>query len=435
MSSREDIRPLFTLRTHVAEVAAVTFIPEAKTAASSYTTCASRLLASGDVAGNIKIWNLASRRAVSSANFSPHAPRGVLELQSQGHSTLLSQGRDGCIALWDLGQGGGKPTQMCSLSTYAHGFCRAEFLGGQTKHFQWPLCTHAHSKEGGGEIGDAFRKKMLAESNDVTRRGNPALEESCDVSSMQTNHVGGHGQNVADENSIKNVDALSEPEFQSKHARTENTRDMIGEQTGNHFVVAPAMDGEAIIVWDIRSKQIAAKISTAEAGNGMCMALSSCINEGRPYVYVGMESGAVQLFDLAERKPCGSSGQLTVTKSPLLSLTTTRKLGRQKHGSRDLTQPKQIVICGSSNQEIVTLETDWKTLQTKVDSKVYMSKRVGLDLHKLTINSIPILHAKHVTTRKYIPILCANSCLKVCVPDEGANGAGATIALRFDQRM
>jgi WD40 repeat protein len=96
------LRPLFTLRGHTAEVAAVSFFCPRSSAASFSSSAPSsslsgpaassasswssswsppQLLASGDVAGVVRVWNLASRRVVSPASFAPHAPRGVLQVQ------------------------------------------------------------------------------------------------------------------------------------------------------------------------------------------------------------------------------------------------------------------------------------------------------------------------------------------------------------------
>ena len=59
------------------------------------------------------------------------------------------------------------------------------------------------------------------------------------------------------------------------------------------------------------------------SSGGMCMALASCTHDGRPYVYVGMESGSVGLFDLAEQRCCGVAGAgLQVLPCPLLGLAT-----------------------------------------------------------------------------------------------------------------
>lgn len=92
------------------------------------------LLLSGSQSGLVHIWNLQTRRVVTTLD--GHRSKCVtwLEMLPQGHQ-LISQGRDLKLCLWDLAEG--RNTVMDFVYLENMGFCKASILaGGQQR---WTL--------------------------------------------------------------------------------------------------------------------------------------------------------------------------------------------------------------------------------------------------------------------------------------------------------
>mmetsp|Transcript_43856 Transcript_43856/g.137802 ORF Transcript_43856/g.137802 Transcript_43856/m.137802 type:complete len:162 (-) Transcript_43856:533-1018(-) len=133
--------PLFGLRGHEAAVNAAAFAPGAK------------LLASGDAAGVVHIWELRSRRRLATLP-DAHAGEAVLALGWLGGGgvggglRLATQGRDGYVRVWDaeasLGDAAAQP--LLALETGAQHFCRMLLSGAA-----------AAGAEQGGDAGVGVR--------------------------------------------------------------------------------------------------------------------------------------------------------------------------------------------------------------------------------------------------------------------------------------
>jgi len=292
-----SLRPEFTLRAHTTEVQSVAFFEEdisPQHNAIARTSYQHRFLVSGDTSGSVKVWNLGSRRVVTSSEFSPHAPQGVLQVQYQAKA-LMSQGRDGVIALWDMERSLSSPVQLAQLVNQSHGFCRAQFVGQAQQHTV-PV------EPDDTKVDESARRKSQGSDDCDTPTDDPQSEDSGMPSPPLKYH-------------------------------------------GHHLIVSPAGDGDEVVLWDVRARKLASRISTREAaalnahgnaknpsgGNpgGMLMALATCQRHGRPYVFVGMESGSIGLFDLVEGRCCslsaeesGNPGGLQVLPCPVLSMST-----------------------------------------------------------------------------------------------------------------
>ncbi|CAD7705137.1 unnamed protein product [Ostreobium quekettii] len=91
-----------------------------------------RLLASGDAAGVVKVWDLHHRRPA--ASFQPHpTPFGVLSLavvDRHGLASIVTQGRDGKVEMWALGPDGSVGEGSGGgVETGAYGMCGVAVMG------------------------------------------------------------------------------------------------------------------------------------------------------------------------------------------------------------------------------------------------------------------------------------------------------------------
>eukprot|EP00898_Chlorokybus_atmophyticus_P004703 jgi/Chlat1/5233/Chrsp33S05076 len=113
--------PLCVLRGHAAEVQAVTFLPEGGAGGG-------RRLASGDSQGEVKIWDLPTRRPLGSWDSVRGYGVGCSAVIIRA-SRVTAHGRDGLIKCWELtreGLPGSEP--VCIIDTGAYGFCKLAVL-------------------------------------------------------------------------------------------------------------------------------------------------------------------------------------------------------------------------------------------------------------------------------------------------------------------
>ena len=99
--------PLYVLRAHTADVTALCLCglrAEAESTDASVSAAAAQrrmILASGSTDGILKLWDLVSRRVCVELN--EHGGRGIIGLAWLAESTqLVSQGRDGCMRMWNV---------------------------------------------------------------------------------------------------------------------------------------------------------------------------------------------------------------------------------------------------------------------------------------------------------------------------------------------
>jgi len=111
--------PITVLRGHVAEVSAVTFSPD------------SEFLYSGSSDGNIKIWQLRTRRPV--ASFQAHHSKGVLGLHVlRIADRFLSHGRDNSVITWDVEKGIEMSVSSSKeLTVGSYNFCKFDVFEGE----------------------------------------------------------------------------------------------------------------------------------------------------------------------------------------------------------------------------------------------------------------------------------------------------------------
>lgn len=96
-----------------------------KAAATALAFHGSSLLLSGDLDGELKVWDVVKRRPLISARV--HNPAagviGIDASQSLGNK-IISQGRDGTVKVWKLAEGSLSRQPVMTIQTEAYNFCK-----------------------------------------------------------------------------------------------------------------------------------------------------------------------------------------------------------------------------------------------------------------------------------------------------------------------
>lgn len=115
MSLARALQPQTVLRGHSAEVQSAAF------------HLRDDVLFTGDSTGHVRCWNLDSTRSAETQAH-PH-DAGVVQIALfSGSSSLLTQGRDGCVKRWDVRDDGSLANEAAVLATHSHHFCRMALL-------------------------------------------------------------------------------------------------------------------------------------------------------------------------------------------------------------------------------------------------------------------------------------------------------------------
>nr|XP_054749397.1 guanine nucleotide-binding protein subunit beta-like protein 1 [Lytechinus pictus] len=110
--ARRSPDPIFVLRGSNAPVSCVRFALDS----SSYR----EHILSGCTSGHVTIWDLSTRRCVSSLD--GHRGQGILTIEGMNNDQILSHGRDGYVHIWELAEG--RYDIKTSITSATTNFCQ-----------------------------------------------------------------------------------------------------------------------------------------------------------------------------------------------------------------------------------------------------------------------------------------------------------------------
>lgn len=267
MSKRPPPDPVAVLRGHRASVTDVSFHPSEP------------LLFSGSADGELRIWDTAQHRTVSSA-WVHSAAHGIISIacsRSIGTNRVVSQGRDGTVKCWDIDDRALSRVPSVTINTNAYHFCKLSLV-------KQPSDFSRH--DGGPKY-----------SNDIDQ--NPVEVETLSCSGEKTQ-----------ENSTEQA--------------------CISEADGLKYVAVAGEQSSEVEIWDLNSGERLLRlppncegdcpnISTKE--RGLCMAVQAFLpskSQGFLNVLSGYEDGSMLWWDL--RNPGVPVTSVKCHSEPVLSI-------------------------------------------------------------------------------------------------------------------
>lgn len=297
-------RPVATLRHHSSALTTVDF---AKIAAID-------CVLSGDAAGEVALWNVATRRVI--ASWQPHACAAILKVQAldssssnsnSDRSRILTQGRDGSLSVWDASQLNCKPRRsaggaqsnplpglLATLDTGSYNFCKCATV----RWFQ-SRKTASSAQVNNGDKGESSEETTVPSVViDQSEKGNAtectgiggllASHKSDFVISRGSNNRGNTTRSEDQEvlASAKSHESFNSPSNGSNSSGSGNSTSGSSNKRTPEWVATACSEMSTIQLWDLRDPRqpvltVAPSDSTPKTGMLMCLDLVGCKSDTR----------------------------------------------------------------------------------------------------------------------------------------------------------
>ncbi|KAL5144420.1 Protein DECREASED SIZE EXCLUSION LIMIT 1 [Glycine soja] len=235
MSRRPPPDPVAVLRGHRASVTDISFHPSKP------------ILFSGSADGEVRIWDTLQHRTVSSAwlHSAAHGIVAVAGSSSLGNNKFVSQGRDGTVKVWELGDAGLSRIPVLTIKTNTYHFCKFSMV---KKHSVWSKEGKASEDSYRSELGGVPDREILED-----RREEAYTNQSCSES---------FGENMYNE--------------------------------GLQYVALSGEKSSEVEIWDLKSAEKVVQLPSSNPSNS-----SSPCNKGRDFFLVYIEIQPLpSIFDI-----------------------------------------------------------------------------------------------------------------------------------------
>ncbi|KAL2504024.1 Protein DECREASED SIZE EXCLUSION LIMIT 1 [Abeliophyllum distichum] len=272
MSKRPPPDPVAVLRGHRASIMDVCFHPS------------NNVLFTGSADGELRIWDSIRHRTISSSwvHSAAHGIISVVASPLLGENKIISQGRDGTIKYWDVGEGGLSRNPLTTVKTNSYHFCKLSLLSKPSAKIKQT---------------ETLKNNQDVEDREVSRDSQSFLGSQMEIST----HVEGDDQ-------------VEGPKYVA----------VAGEDTS----VQKGLCNCLIVL-------LAPRISPTKA-RGMCMAVQAFLpSESQGYLNVlsGYEDGSMVWWDL--RNPALPLTSVKFHSEPVLSLCVDNSCGGGVSGAAD----------------------------------------------------------------------------------------------------
>lgn len=268
--------PSFVLRGHASEVMAARF---ASGAAWHDATSGLPHLLTGAADGELRIWSLQTCRPLASVR--AHSDASILTVQSLSQSRVLSQGRDRCVRIWDVGESGIRGP-LLTLPVGSYNFCQCAISAALATR---PLALDEGSSENNsGSIGGA---PLFALPSD-------------DAQQLQV-------RDMRQPPTVPAAAILSPAESEGKAGMCMCARFALDDSR-----VLSGWENGALHAFDLRRGGAAATSSAASRKLHSEPLLTMDLGPNDEHAITGAADCALQIVPLAEGAPCAPEATLTI---------------------------------------------------------------------------------------------------------------------------